>query len=283
MDKYVTITKKRSAAGDGGKDAKRKRPMTAKEHMMHIATTPSTRGHDIWVSAATGHQISEQGGRSVSYNAARVAKLKCQFRPAGADVPADQKAVAARYAAQQEGPVIAPDLEATVAVSRDSGHIALFDAQHSTHSVTYPTRVAFQASTSPTKGCFRGCVFYLDGYLGPTTSDWCLKREIAAQGGEVSVSLAKKQITHVVLSQCGALAHSKIVKEGKLKRRTVQYVTVDWIHACLAAGKRVPEWSYSVEKLQSGTRPVAELWQKKDEAQLHLDAEEGERLDALDR
>jgi hypothetical protein len=148
------------------------------------------------------------------------------------------------------------------------------------------------------QGCFQGCVFYLDGYLGPAASDWTLKRDITAQGGELSISLAKKQITHVVLSSCGALAHSKIVKEGKLQRRTVQHVTVDWIHACLKAGKRVPSWQYSIEALQAGTKPVPKLWQnavdhcdsdavdtgnQEIDGQRQLDAEEGERLDALDR
>ena len=216
MDKYVTVTKLKTQT----KANTKKRKISELDHIMHVATTPSTKGHDIWQSASTGHQVSEAGAKSVTYNEARIAKLRAQFP--------SQKVVEQR-------------------AERDSEHIELFD-YHADDNTWYAARTSIKNTGDG--GLFAGCVFYLDGYMGPQMSDFSLKRQITLNGGVLSVSLQKTRITHVLLSSRGALAGSKILKELKGPNK-VKFVKVDWVYKCLELNKRVNEWEYAVTSLQN--------------------------------
>lgn len=218
MDKYVTITKVKSNSGT------KKRKLNAHEHIMKVATEVNPRkAIDIWQSASTGHQVSDSGAKSVSYNAARCAKLRAQFPCKSA------------LESLQEG-------------KRDSNGIELFDYHPDTNK-WHPAPVPIPSLINKTQGIFQGCVMYLDGYLGPKMSDYALKRAITMNGGLLGQSLQKTRITHVVLSSRGDLAASKVRREREGRRNRCCYVTVDWVHACLDAGKRVSECHYSVAAL----------------------------------
>lgn len=268
---------------------------------MHVATTPSTKGHDIWQSASTGHQVSEAGGKSVSYNEARLAKLQAQFppsRPAGLKrkrVPSDEQDTNESEVMQTQ--------------ERTSEHIPLFHYEASNNTYhPVPATLSYKS----TSGLFSGCVFYLDGYMGPTMSDHSLRRLLTQHGGKLSLYLQKTRITHVLLSSKGALANSKIRREVEGLRNRAKFVKVDWVFKCLEVGKRVGEWDFLADRLTGNNRSVAVMLQgnasatsktedtssvrpakhkessedmdriEKDRLDL-LDAEEGERVDSLER
>lgn len=304
MDRYLSITK--APASTKKAAGAKERKLTSLEHVMQVATTPSTRGHDIWQSASTGHQVSEAGGKSVSYNDARLAKLQAQF-------PSNKSTLKRkRSAGSDEPPGEDKLLETTVAEERlDSEHIPLFEYDAS-QNLYYPAPVTPSSTHTTTSGIFSGCVFYLDGYMGPTMSDHSLKRVLTQNGGTLNPYLKKTRITHVLLSSRGALANSKIKKEVEGSRNRVKYVKVDWVYKCLEVGRRVGEWDYSIERLNGNNRSVAQMISTSkgsvnaehkledlsnseehtrppsgidlEKARLGLlDAEEGERLDGLDR
>ena len=104
---------------------------------------------------------------------------------------------------------------------------------------------------------------YLDGYMGPSCSDHSLRRLITTHGGELSLYLSKSRITHVVLSSKGALAAGKVRKEVQATCRgnRVKYVTVDWCHDSVRAGKRLHEFEYTAF-LPAGQRSVGDFFHK---------------------
>lgn len=294
MERYLHITKAPSS-----KKKPDEKKMSTREHVMHVATTPSTRGHDIWQSASTGHQVAEAGGKSVSYNDARLAKLQAQFPPAKPTLKRK------RVGAAEEG-LEAPKetSEAERPESRDSEHISLFhyDASQNTYHPT-PVSPSLTSINHQPSGIFNGCVFYLNGYMGPKMSDHTLRRTLTQNGGTLSLYLKKTRITHVLLSSHGALANSKIRKEVEGMRNRVKFVKVDWVYKCLEVGKRIGEWEFAVDRLNGHNKSVASLFThtksegepqnknevpdtysrtEKDKLDL-LDAEEGERLDGFDR
>lgn len=307
MERYFNITK--APQSDKKVDLTKKK-LTSHEHIMHVATTASTRGHDIWQSASTGHQVSEAGGKSVSYNDARLAKLQAQFPPTKStlkrkrsDDSAEQSSIANKITDKNH-------------TKLDSEHIALFEYDGSQNTY-HPAPVTPSSTRHSTSGIFSGCVFYLDGYMGSKMSDHSLRRVLTQNGGSLSLYLKKTRITHVLLSSTGALANSKIKKEVEGSRNRVKFVKVDWVFKCLEVGHRVGEWDYSIERLKGHNRSIAEMVRlndlsvpstspipkfppqlsnsvdvtssdtsdidpEKDRLSL-LGAEEGERLDGLDR
>ncbi|KAL1899688.1 hypothetical protein Cpir12675_001269 [Ceratocystis pirilliformis] len=96
------------------------------------------------------------------------------------------------------------------------------------------------STTAPAqKGIFYGLVVYINGSMQPEISDLKLKRIFAEQGATVSLHLARRQVTHVVLGRNatvgrgagGGLAGSKINKEiHKVGGNSVKYVNVEWLY-----------------------------------------------------
>ncbi|CCG82891.1 Putative uncharacterized protein [Taphrina deformans PYCC 5710] len=286
MDKYLNITKSAQTPTTAKRKSKHvDKKMTLKEHIMHVATTPTTGGHDIWQSASTGHQVSEAGAKCVSYNEARLAKLQAQFPPR-------------QPLKRDHDPSAETDQDRK---DRDSGHISLFD-YNAAENTWHPSPV--RPIPSGGSGIFSGCVFYLDGYMGSKMSDHTLRRVLTLNGGTLSLYLKKTRITHVLLSSRGALANSKIKREVEGSRNRVKFVRIDWVHKCLEVGRRIGEWEYSVDRLCGGNRTVASMLshpadstvtahpeqtpseEETVETKRQLDllgAEEGERWDAIDR
>lgn len=305
MERYLNVTKSIQSARKVDTNNKK---ITDLEHIMHVATTASTHRHDIWQSASTGHQVSEAGGKSVSYNDARLAKLQAQFPP-------NRNTLKRKRSSNSEEPVAVPLAETKDAQETlDSEHIALYE--YDTNQNKYHPAPASPSSLQKTgSGIFSDCVFYLDGYMGPTMSDHSLRRVLTQNGGTLSLYLKKTRITHVLLSSKGSLANNKIKKEAEGSRNSVKFVKVDWVFKCLEVGHRVGEWEYSIDKLQGNNRSVVQmitprkpsntsssssssLSQRRvinssstsesddSQAKARLDllaAEEGERLNAMDR
>lgn len=79
---------------------------------------------------------------------------------------------------------------------------------------------------------FDGLCFYVNGCTAPAVSDHRLKYMIVEHGGRVSIGLARRTVTHVVLGNEGAgggLAAGKLQKEiQRLGGCVVKYVRVEW-------------------------------------------------------
>lgn len=76
---------------------------------------------------------------------------------------------------------------------------------------------------------FGTITIYLNGSTAPLISDHRLKQLIAQHGGNVSVALGRKTVTHVILSESGGLAAGKLQKEiHKIRGRSIKFVTAAW-------------------------------------------------------
>ncbi|OCT54620.1 BRCA1 C Terminus (BRCT) domain containing protein [Cladophialophora carrionii] len=112
------------------------------------------------------------------------------------------------------------------------------------------------ASTSPSAlqpppQIFRNLRMYLNGSTAPLISDHQLKHLFAQHGGNTSIALGRRTVTHVILGSehavGGGLANGKIDKEVKLVRglgKGVKYVTAQWVVDSVEKGVRQPESRY---------------------------------------
>ncbi|TKA73866.1 hypothetical protein B0A55_04479 [Friedmanniomyces simplex] len=104
---------------------------------------------------------------------------------------------------------------------------------------------------TPPPQIFRNCTFYINGSTAPTISDHKVKHLLSAHGGHLSISLARRTVTHVIVGRPnsaggsgGGLAGSKIQKEvtRKLGRGDgVRFVRAEWVVESVRAGKRLSE------------------------------------------
>lgn len=103
---------------------------------------------------------------------------------------------------------------------------------------------------------FANLTIYLNGCTAPL-SDHKLKHLISTHGGNMSISLGRRTVTHVILGKInanggcgGGLAGTKIQKEiATLRGKSVKFVTAEWIVDSIKAGKRLPESRYEAMKL----------------------------------
>ena len=99
---------------------------------------------------------------------------------------------------------------------------------------------------------FTNLTFYINGSTAPY-SDHKIKHLLSTHGGNTSISLGRRTVTHVVIGKpskeggsCGGgLASSKIQKEITSKcGNSVKFVNVEWIVESVRLGKRQPESRY---------------------------------------
>ncbi|MCJ1339576.1 hypothetical protein MMC09_004866 [Bachmanniomyces sp. S44760] len=145
----------------------------------------------------------------------------------------------------------------------------------------------------PTK-IFAHLTIYINGSTYPLISDHKLKYLLTLHGANISIALARRTVTHVILGTPstpitttptnlqnpttktftksfgagGALASSKIQKELHLRHgsHSIKYITAEWVLQSIAAGKRLPESRFGIEKLRgqgqgrAGQRSVHDLF-----------------------
>ncbi|KAL9096488.1 MAG: hypothetical protein Q9165_001485 [Trypethelium subeluteriae] len=129
---------------------------------------------------------------------------------------------------------------------------------------------------------FRNLTFYINGSTMPLISDHKLKHLISSHGGNLSVALGRRTVTHVIVGvPCssksdvqgsgGGLAASKIQKEiMRVRGKGVKFVGVDWMLASVKAGTRLSEARFETVKIGgAGQRSVLPTFEKR--------KEEGER------
>lgn len=117
-------------------------------------------------------------------------------------------------------------------------------------------------SSPKPKPIFRNLTIYINGSTYPLISDHKLKHLLVTHGANISISLGRRTVTHVILGHAngmlipgttnrgagGGLAASKIQKEimnGK-GGKGVKFVSAEWVVECVRAGRRVPESGFAV-------------------------------------
>ncbi|KAI1617433.1 hypothetical protein EDD37DRAFT_646282 [Exophiala viscosa] len=118
---------------------------------------------------------------------------------------------------------------------------------------------------------FRHLNIYLNGSTAPLISDHRLKQLFAQHGGNTSIGLGRRTVTHVIIGDdCGGgLASTKIQKEVALVGgKGVKYVTAQWILDSIGKGIRQPEARYVPKSLGgriggSGQASVRTMFQPK--------------------
>ena len=127
------------------------------------------------------------------------------------------------------------------------------------------------------KEIFAGLTIYLNGSTAPMISDHKLKHLLATHGANVSISLGRRKVTHVILGKHndgkgsgagGGLSGSKIQKEiSRVGGKGVKFVGVEWVIESLKVGKRLPEARFeSLSIAPTGVKSVYGMFQKKDHA-----------------
>ncbi len=125
---------------------------------------------------------------------------------------------------------------------------------------TLPKSIPEAIPTEPQ--IFRSLTLYLNGSTYASgISDHKLKSLFVQYGGSLSIGLARRTVTHVVLgSIVGGLAAGKIQKEvARVGGKGVKYVTAKWVVDSVECGKRLPERGYqAVHIAMKGQKNVLE-------------------------
>ncbi|KPM34306.1 hypothetical protein AK830_g12257 [Neonectria ditissima] len=111
------------------------------------------------------------------------------------------------------------------------------------------------------RAVFDGVVVYVNGSTFPLVSDHKLKHLLTENGGQMSLHLGRRRVTHVIVGRPsggkggkggagGGLAGGKLDKEiKKIRGAGVKFVGVEWVLESLKAGKRLPEAGFSNTKI----------------------------------
>ncbi|RGP81710.1 DNA repair rev1 [Fusarium longipes] len=227
---------------------------------------------DPWNSSSTGHQRAESRP-GTGWRESRNRKLNSQFRSgtsggerlsdtwgAGSEDYDEKRKILVPKAAKERAQRSVRDMLVHPGKMRESlvlkdetqgrGDEALMESRRQEDEVR-------EAELSK-RGLFDGAVIYVNGSTFPLISDLKLKQVVTEHGGQMSLHLGRRRITHVILGKPaaghvgagGGLAAGKLEKEI---RRTagcgVKFVGVEWILECLKAGKRLPEARFSNTKM----------------------------------
>jgi hypothetical protein len=133
-----------------------------------------------------------------------------------------------------------------------------------------------QMPDNPTPQIFNNLTFYINGSTMPHISDHKLKHLLSTHGANMSISLGRRTVTHVIIGRpgsttgvCGGgLSGSKIQKEvARRGGESVKYVNVEWVIQSIKARKRLPESRFEGMRLApKGVPSVAGMFAKQKSA-----------------
>jgi hypothetical protein len=119
---------------------------------------------------------------------------------------------------------------------------------------------------------FSNLTFCINGSTAPLISDHKLKHLLSLHGGNLSISLGRKSVTHVIIGKpgsagggCGGgLAGTKIQKEiARQRGKALHFVTAEWVVQSAKAGKRLAETRFEGMKLApKGVGGIAGIFAK---------------------
>ncbi|KAK6503286.1 hypothetical protein TWF481_008313 [Arthrobotrys musiformis] len=239
-----------------------------KKKLIELASTSRPdKPLDIYVTSSTGHQIREDGGPGAgltNWRDDRNQRLKTQFTTAGAVVGTTSPPSSRRKAGE-------------VITSAKSGLKPVSNVTEESKGTTQPPKP---------KQIFKNCTIYVNGNTTLSgISDVELKRLLTSHGAVVSYHLARRQVTHIILTNPSAassesqlkpsststkssgnvtqlsktvessgiasLASRKIELEmkGRIKSK-IHYVSVEWALASMKQEKRLAETKFPVVPLR---------------------------------
>lgn len=119
---------------------------------------------------------------------------------------------------------------------------------------------------------FAGLTFYINGSTAPHISDHKLKHLLSLHGGNLSIALGRKSVTHVIIGKpgsqgqgCGGgLAGTKIQKEiARQRGKAIHFVTAEWVVQSAKAGKRLAESRFEgMDLAPKGVSGIAGMFAK---------------------
>jgi hypothetical protein len=119
---------------------------------------------------------------------------------------------------------------------------------------------------------FSGLTFYINGSTAPHISDHKLKHLLSLHGGNLSIALGRRTVTHIIIGKpgtagegCGGgLAGTKIQKEiARQRGKATHFVTAEWVVQSARAGKRLPESRFEGMKIApKGVSGIAGMFAK---------------------
>lgn len=167
---------------------------------------------DVYNSTSTGHQVGSGVSKPAIYHKYRSAKLQQQFK-------SDQAPLTAFLTTAKAA---TPGLSA----AKGKGAVTSLAASSTDQNSKKPV----PSSSEPKRKIFAGCNIYINGSTAPRISDVELKRLLCHHGARISMKLARKTTTHVVISDMGGggLAAGKLQKEITGKKNNIRYVSVQW-------------------------------------------------------
>lgn len=226
---------------------------------------------DPWNSSSTGHQRAENRlSGSPAWNASRTRKLAAQF---GGDATGGARLADTVGAGSEDcgrdGRTENGGFARGASGLRERGQRSLWECvgrngegSEEVEKVWEGRAVKPERREKPPRRIFDDLVFYVNGSTYPLISDHKLKHLVVQHGGVVSVSLARRSVTHVVIGEAsgggtngagGGLAAGKIQKEiGLTRGRGIRFVSAAWVVESVRAGRRVPEGGFARLKMRPG-------------------------------
>lgn len=215
--------------------------------------------YDPWNSTSTGHQRSE-GRIGIGWRDSRALKMQNQFagKYGGGERLADTYGPGAEDYDEKLRAQVPKEMQA-----RMKNNVANMLMRPGSMKAAMETAVSTKPGMSVNKDCadgekllgrrkveseqhdeglkgqglFDGLVVFVNGSTHPLISDYKLKRLLAEHGARLSIHLARRQVTHVILGRpasggqgCGGgLAGGKLEKEiRRVGGCGVKYVGVEW-------------------------------------------------------
>ncbi|KAF4974262.1 hypothetical protein FZEAL_8811 [Fusarium zealandicum] len=238
-------------------------PSPSKPPIPKAAAPVHGASFDPWNSSSTGHQRPENRP-GTGWRESRSRKLNSQFRGgsaggermsdtwgAGSEDFDEKRNALIPKAARERAQRSVRDMLVQPGKMRES--LAGGDQDDSHETPMEKRRREDEAEQSP-RGIFDGVVVYVNGSTFPLVSDHKLKHILTEHGGQMSVHLGRRRVTHVILGRPagggGGLAGGKLEKEiRKVGGCGVRFVGAEWVLESLKAGKRLPEARFSGIKM----------------------------------
>jgi hypothetical protein len=207
---------------------------------------------DPWNSSSTGHQRPEQQP-GTGWRESRSKKLNSQFYAgsSGGDRLSDTWGAGSEDWDEQRNVLVPKNLKARkgktikdllfkeVKVSPDASTTPLSLSKEDSITEERRAQDEDRETQKGSRRIFDGVVAYVNGSTFPLVSDHKLKHLLSENGGQLSIHLGRRKVTHVILgrpvgsakgnSAGGGLSGSKLQKEIKrVGGCAVKFVTVEW-------------------------------------------------------
>ncbi|EME81189.1 uncharacterized protein MYCFIDRAFT_140513 [Pseudocercospora fijiensis CIRAD86] len=235
------------------------------------AAKPTKAIFDPFNSSATGHQRADNTlSGSTSWRDSRHKKLREQFSAGAGGGKRVSDTVGAGSLDFGKDDLLSPidPLDSPQQTQAEDTKAELADEELGDDTET-------ETSRSIPPQIFNNLCFYINGCTAPV-SDHKLKHIISTHGGNMSIALGRRTVTHVILgkpnangSGCGGgLAASKIHKEiTQMRGKSAKFITADWVTESIKAGKRLPESRFEAMKLApKGVANISTMFRPKEKA-----------------